>query len=201
MRLKFIPTPYYLPPYSRLTMKSLTNIVYNSPAGPVQTSVNMGPLQPPQCKGHVPQYSCQVFRCPEDIRVTVEYLNPSFLVKKPSGGFCLVSPFTDVGHYSKVWLHLCLLPDTAVKGLHGILRCPVLGDFLQERCPAKLADYLNCGSDMTQELIANWSRIPDALARCNRRLSSAPEQPLSWVKSGHKLLICKPPQSAVLLRL
>ena len=34
---------------------------------------------------------CQVFRRPEDVGVTVEYLNPSFLVKKTSGGFRLVS--------------------------------------------------------------------------------------------------------------
>ena len=50
----------------------------------------VGPVQPPQCKGRVPQYShdklvelqqkfdeleqCQVFRCLEDIRVTVEYM-------------------------------------------------------------------------------------------------------------------------------
>ena len=77
----------------------------------------MGPVQPPQRKGRVPQYSrdklvelqqkfdeleqCQVFRCPEDIGVTVEYLNPSFLVKKPSGSFRLVTAFTDVGRYSK----------------------------------------------------------------------------------------------------
>ena len=68
--------------------------------------VNMGAVQPPQRKGHVPQYSsnklvvlqerfdklkqCQVFWRPEDVGVTVEYLNPSFLIKKPSGRFRLV---------------------------------------------------------------------------------------------------------------
>ena len=76
----------------------------------------MGPVQPPQRKGRVPQYSrdklvelqqkfdeleqCQVFRRPEDIGITVEYLNPSFLVKKPSG---------DVGRYSKP--QPSLMPD------------------------------------------------------------------------------------------
>ena len=90
---------------------------YNGIAGPVQASVNIGPVQPPQRKGRVPQYSHdklvelqqkfdeweqrQVFRRPENIRVTVEYLNPSFLVKKPSGGFRLVTAFTDLGLYSK----------------------------------------------------------------------------------------------------
>ena len=61
---------------------------YNSMAGPVQASINMGPVQPPQRKGCVPQYSrdklvelqqkfdeleqCEVFCRPEDIRVTFE---------------------------------------------------------------------------------------------------------------------------------
>ena len=98
---------------------------YNGIAGPVQASVNMGPVQPPQCKGCVPQYSCdklvelqqkfdeleqcQVFRQPEDVGVTFEYLNLSFLVKKPSGGFRLVTAFTDVGRYSKP--QPSLIPD------------------------------------------------------------------------------------------
>ena len=85
----------------------------------------MDPVQPPQRKGRVPQYSrdklvelqekfdeleqCQVFRRPEDIGVTVEYLNPSFLVKKPSGGFRLVTAFADVGRYSKP--QPSLMPD------------------------------------------------------------------------------------------
>ena len=30
---------------------------YNGAAGPIQASVNIGPVQPPQQKGHVPQYS------------------------------------------------------------------------------------------------------------------------------------------------
>ena len=50
-----------------------------------------------------------VFRRPEDVSVTAEYLNPSFLVKKPSGGFRLVTAFSDVGRYSK--LQPSLMPD------------------------------------------------------------------------------------------
>ena len=77
----------------------------------------MGPVLPPQHKGRVPQYSRDkrvelqhtfddleehgVFRRPEHLNVTVEYLNPSFLVKKPNGGFRLVTAFRDVGRYSK----------------------------------------------------------------------------------------------------
>ena len=98
---------------------------YNGAAGPIQATVNIGPVQPLQRKGRVPQYSrnqlselqakfdelkqAKVFRRPEDIGITVEYLNPSFLVKKPSGGHRLVTAFDDVARYSK--LQPSLMPD------------------------------------------------------------------------------------------
>ena len=85
----------------------------------------MGPVQPPQRKGRLPQYPHNklvelqqkfddleaqgVFRKPEDIGVTIEYLNPSFLVTKPTGGHRLVTAFADVGRYSKP--QPSLLPD------------------------------------------------------------------------------------------
>ncbi|KAK3103372.1 hypothetical protein FSP39_018802 [Pinctada imbricata] len=50
-----------------------------------------------------------VFRKPEDINVNVEYVNPSFLVKKPSGDFRLVTAFADVGRYTKP--QPSLMPD------------------------------------------------------------------------------------------
>ena len=84
----------------------------------------MGPLQPPQRKGCMLQYARNqleqlqtkfdeleaigVFQLPEDLGVVAEYLNPSFLVKK-SGGFRLVTAFTDVGRYSKP--QPSLMPD------------------------------------------------------------------------------------------
>ena len=43
--------------------------------------------------------SWRVFRGPEDVGVSVEYLNPSFLVRKQSGGYRLVTAFADVGRY------------------------------------------------------------------------------------------------------
>ncbi len=83
-------------------------------AGPFKAIVNMGPVQPPQRKGCLPQYATDklqmlqykfdeleqqgVFARPEDLGITVEYLNPSFLIKKPSGGFRLVTSFGKVGH-------------------------------------------------------------------------------------------------------
>ncbi len=98
---------------------------YNGAAGPIKGVVNMGPVQPPQRKGRMPQYARDqleqlqtkfdeleamgVFQRPEDLNIVAEYLNPSFLVKKRSGGFRLVTAFTDVGRYSKP--QPSLMPD------------------------------------------------------------------------------------------
>ena len=85
---------------------------YNGNVGPFEAVVDMGPVDPPQRKGHLPQYARNqlvelqnkfdereymgVLVRPEDVPITVEYHNPSFLVKKGSGGFKLVTTFTDV---------------------------------------------------------------------------------------------------------
>ncbi len=98
---------------------------YNGAVGPYEAVVNMGPVQPPQRKGRIPQYSRNkledlqnkfdelerkgVFQRPEDLGIVVEYLNPSFLVKKASGGYRLVTAFADVGRYSKP--QPALMPD------------------------------------------------------------------------------------------
>ena len=50
-----------------------------------------------------------VFVRPEDVPVNVEYLNPSFLIKKRSGGHRLVTAFSGVGRYSKP--QPSLMPD------------------------------------------------------------------------------------------
>ena len=50
-----------------------------------------------------------VFQCPEKLDIVVEYLNPSSLVKKASGGFRLATAFADVGRYSKS--QPALMPD------------------------------------------------------------------------------------------
>jgi len=98
---------------------------YNGAAGPFKAKVNIGPIKPPQRKGRLPQYArgklvelqdkfdqleeLGVFQRPEEIDITVEYLNPSFLVKKTNGGSRLVTAFADVGRYSKP--QPSLLPD------------------------------------------------------------------------------------------
>ena len=50
-----------------------------------------------------------MFKRPEDLGVAVEFLNPSFLVKKNNGGYRLVTSFGEVGRYSKP--QPSLLPD------------------------------------------------------------------------------------------
>ena len=56
--------------------------------------------------------TCNVSSHPEDLDITVEYmyLNPLFLVKKPSGGHCLLTAFADIARLSK------LQPLKKVKG-------------------------------------------------------------------------------------
>ena len=90
---------------------------YNGAVGPFEAIVNIGPVQQPQREGRLRQYSRnklvqlqakfdeverqRVFQRPEDIGITIEYLNPSFLVTIPSGGHRLVTAFADVARYSK----------------------------------------------------------------------------------------------------
>ena len=73
----------------------------------------MGAVQPPQRKGNLPQYARNhlvelqakfdeletmgLFVRPDDVPVNLEYLNPSFLIKKRIGGHRLVTAFSDVG--------------------------------------------------------------------------------------------------------
>lgn len=90
--------------------------LYNGHSGKLDVKVNMGPAMPPQRKGRMPLYNrklqeeyqavCEslegtVLVKPEDAGVCVEYLNPSFLVRKPSGKKRLVTAFGEVGKYAK----------------------------------------------------------------------------------------------------
>ena len=90
---------------------------YNGASGDIYAKVNMGKSLPPQGKGRLPSYNKEklvelqqkfdeleahgVFAKPEDVNVTVEYLNLSFLVAKSSGGTRLVTSFGEVARYSK----------------------------------------------------------------------------------------------------
>jgi len=48
----------------------------------------------------------------------------------------------------------------------------VLGELIQEGIVAKLADDLYCGGNTPDELLRNWSRVLEAIARNNLRLSA-----------------------------
>ena len=111
---------------------------YNEAARPIEATVNIGSVQPPppppQRKESVPQYfrnllaelqahfdeleQAQLF--PEDLNLTVEYLNSSFLVRKPSGGHRLVTAFADVARYRKPQPSLSqMLLQPSEPSLHG----------------------------------------------------------------------------------
>ena len=105
-RLKF---QQLLQEYDRVFDPQITG--YNGAAGPIKATVNIGPVQPPQRKvPRIPQYSRnQLVELQADLGITVVYLNPSFLVKKPSGGHRLITAFANVARYSKP--QLSLIPD------------------------------------------------------------------------------------------
>ena len=90
---------------------------YNNHSGNFVHTVNLGPNLPPQRRGRIPTYNRSdkeilqqkfddlleegVFVRAEDINVTVEYVHPSFLVKKPSGGHRLVTSFGEVAEHAR----------------------------------------------------------------------------------------------------
>ncbi len=215
---------------------------YNGASGNIEGNVNMGPVLPPQRKGRLPSYNRTklielqqkfdelekqgVFAKPEQVGVSVEYLNLSFLVQKPSGGSRLVTAFGEVGQYAKPqpslmpnvdgtlrdiarWKYLVtsdLLKSfyqiplskssmrfcgvvTPFKGVRVYTRCAmgmpgsetcleelmsrVLGELVQEGVVAKLADDLYCGGNTPDELLKNWGRVLEAIAKNNLRLSAS----------------------------
>ena len=90
---------------------------YNGFAGKLKARISFGSAIPPPRKLHAPSYSRDnlqalqekfdelesenVFGRPEDFGITVEHVSPSFLVKKTSTGFRLVTAFTALGEFTK----------------------------------------------------------------------------------------------------
>ena len=106
---------------------------YNGASGKIEAVVNMGPTLLPQRKRRLPQYNrstmealqakCDqledagVFAKPEQVNVHVEYVNTSFLVKKPNGGSRLVTSFSQVAQYSKPQRSLMPNVDNVLRGI------------------------------------------------------------------------------------
>ena len=91
---------------------------YNGKFGTILAYVNIGDSLPPQRRGKIPQYSKHnlvelqnqidqfeemgVFATPEESNTYAEYINPTFLVKKPnSDSLRLVTSFGEVAAHSK----------------------------------------------------------------------------------------------------
>ena len=135
---------------------------YNGAKGPIQGIVNIGSVEPPQRPGRVPQYersrlgdlqakfdeleALGVFAKPEDLGVTVEHVNPSFLVNKANGGTRLVTDFTSVARYCKP--QPTLLPDVeSTLRTIGSWRYLVTTDLTKAyyQLPLSLASMKYCG--------------------------------------------------------
>ena len=90
---------------------------YNNYSGKFSHQVNMSENLPPQRKGRVPDYSGNdkeelqkmmdylrdegVLSRAEDVEQPVEYVHPSFLIKKQSGGYRLVTSFGQMAEYAR----------------------------------------------------------------------------------------------------
>ena len=106
---------------------------YNGKSGDFRYKINMASSLPPQRKGRVPLYNRSnleelqtkfdelhaqgVIARPEDINVTAEYVSPSFLVAKPSGGHRLVTAFTELGQFAKPQPSLIAKVDDVIRQL------------------------------------------------------------------------------------
>ena len=90
---------------------------YNGQSGRFFHKINMSDSLPKQRRGRIPMYSRNnleqlqikfdellaqgVFTKPEECSVTAEYVSPSFLISKQSGGHRLVTAFVELGQYAK----------------------------------------------------------------------------------------------------
>ena len=158
---------------------------YMGTVGPFMAKVNMGPVEPPQRKGRLPQYArgklvelqekfdkleeLGVFKRPEDIGISVEYLNPSFLVKKPNGGSRLV---TASSHRVNT-LASCPEPDTV-----GRMRSFVGAYKVLSRVIPRCSTYLAPPDDATagrqsKEAIVWTDELRSSFQNAQRALSSA----------------------------
>ena len=128
---------------------------FNGASGKIEAVVNIGPTLPPQRKGRLPQYNrntleelqdkfdeleaAGVFAKPEQVNIHVEYLNTSFLVKKPNGGSRLVTSFGEVAQYSKPQPSLIPNVDSVLREI-GKWKFMVITDLLKSFYQIPLAN-------------------------------------------------------------
>ena len=91
---------------------------YNDSSGVIRANINFGKSLPPPRKGRLPFYNqanlcllqeeadklekLGVLAKPEDVGVHVQYVSPSFLVKKPQGGYRFVTAFNELSQYTHI---------------------------------------------------------------------------------------------------
>ncbi len=135
---------------------------YNGASSKIEATVNMGPALPPQRKARLPHYNrdtlvtlqqkfdelehAGVFAKPEDVHVSVEYLNLSFLVTKPNGGHRLVTSFGEVARYSKPQPSLMPNVDSVLRDI-ARWKFIIVTDLLQAfyQIPLSKASMKYCG--------------------------------------------------------
>ena len=119
---------------------------YNGHSGKFKHKINMSSSLPPQRKGRVPSYNRSnleelqskfdelykqgVFVRPEEVGITAEYVSPSFLVSKKSGGYRLVTVFSELGQYAKPQPALMTTPEEVLRKI-GQFECICWGDLTQ----------------------------------------------------------------------
>ena len=125
--------------------------MYNGKSGKCQVEVNMGPNPPPQHKGRVPFYGRDnmlelqekfdelvklgVFKRPQDLGITAEIINPSFLVKKQdSNEKRLVTDFGSIADYCRPTPTKMPDVETTLRHVAGwgyILKCDFKSSYWQ----------------------------------------------------------------------
>jgi hypothetical protein len=106
---------------------------YNDSLGKVRAYINIGSVEPPPHKARIPMYNRDnlellqdkmdeledngVLAKPEDIDIKIEHVSPSFLVKKPDGGYRLVTAFNNIGNYAKPTPSRITTPDDILQFL------------------------------------------------------------------------------------
>lgn len=90
---------------------------YNDASGLIRAKVVIGSVEPPASKSYLPAYNNEtmdimqstfdnlemegVLARPEDLGIDVVYTSPSFLTKKPSGGYRLVTAFNNIAQFAR----------------------------------------------------------------------------------------------------